>query len=83
MKENILLIKISDTISCCFVNNMLNLDRVKDCARASWALAEARKKQIEYLLAVNVSKVIGAFHVTKVSACLADEYDFAPIQPDG
>ncbi len=73
-KVNVAFIKINANYKKC-LNEAGNPDmnRVRECAAGTWPIAEKRRKEIEYVFALQEGMVVGIFHVKDVKV-VGDAY---------
>lgn len=75
IEQNVAFIKINKLYPKCFEKDG-NIDdyKVKECVRGIWPVHESRRERIQYIFALYRRRVVGVYHVTRVSKGIGEEY---------
>ncbi len=75
IKEDVAFIKINSTYGNCRDKNGLpDIEKVRDCVAGTWEIAKWRQKKIKYVFALYRGRVVGIFHVNRISSSLGEAY---------
>ncbi len=67
-------VKILRLFPSCLERGHVDMRRVRDCVRGIWPVSAARRNRIQYLFAMNGIRVVGVFHVVRVSEEVGREF---------
>jgi hypothetical protein len=75
IRENVVFIKINDFYPKCIdEEGCADNEKVKDCVRGIWPIAKNKRDKIRYVFALYHRRVVGIFHVRRVSKEIGVEY---------
>ncbi len=73
--QKVAMIKIDKLYQKCVKDRIeMTDDKVKDCVSAAWPVAKGRRDKIEYVFAIYRRRVVGVYHVCRVSDGIGEEF---------
>ena len=75
VSQKVAMIKINDLYPKCInADGTVDDDKVKECVRATWTVAKGERDKIEYVFAIYRRRVVGVYHVCRVSDGIGEEF---------
>ena len=75
LQGKVVLIKINTTYPSCIRADGLPDDaKIRDCVSGTWKINHNQQSGIQYVFALYRGRVVGIYHITRISASLAEEF---------
>lgn len=75
LRGKVVLIKINTTYSSCFRADGLPDDaKIRDCVSGTWKINSKKQSGIQYVFALYRGRIVGIYHITRISAPLGEEF---------
>ncbi|MBR6470503.1 MAG: GIY-YIG nuclease family protein [Victivallales bacterium] len=83
LRGKVVLIKINTTYPSCFSADGLPDDaKIRDCVSGTWKINHQQQREIQYVFALYRGRVVGIYHISRISAPLTEEFQRHHCLPD-